>query len=73
MNRHPALVIVTEGTGTRHYLLDVPPDLLRLVPSGVPGARTDCPYRNTGVLACDVGTHEVVELWTPAPTTIVTP
>lgn len=65
MNRHPALIVTGPPDGLVYHLLDVPPDLERLVPSGTPGVRMDVPYVNSGVLAAMVDGHEPVELWVP--------
>lgn len=65
MNRHPALVATGPHDLGRHYVLDVPPDLERLVPSGATGARVDVPYVNSGRLAMTAPGRELVEVWLP--------
>lgn len=68
-NERPALIVTGKiGLDARYFVLDVPPDLERLVPAGVGGE-----WVNSGVPACMVDDHEVVDVWVPWVRPVVVP
>lgn len=74
MNERSALIVTGKiGWDARYFVLDVPPDLERLVPSGVEGAEPGTVWVNSGVAACMVEDHEVVDVWVPWVRTVVMP